>query len=342
MGLIGATGLVGTEMLRVLAEREFPLAELRPFASARSVGRALPFAGGEVVCQELGDGCFDGLDMVIVDVDEPISEEWSPRAAAAGAVVIDKSSAFRMEPDVPLVISEVNPDDMRDLPRNIASCPNCTTMVLLVAIAPLHRVAPIRRMVVSTYQATSGGGQAGIDELDGQWTKFSGRAQELRRAGTHPDLLEPGAVWPRPIAGNVIPLAGSMREAGYTSEEWKLVRETHKILHDDSIRISVTCVRVPVYVGHSMSVNLEFERPMSKGEAVELLRAAPGLTLVDNGDGAPTALEGAGIDPVLVGRVRDDISTPGAIDLWVTGDNLRKGAALNGVQMAELLLAPGS
>jgi aspartate-semialdehyde dehydrogenase len=338
MGLIGATGLVGTEMLRVLAERKFPLDELRVFASPRSAGRALPFDDGEVVCRVLEDGCFDGLDMVIVDVDEPISEEWSPRAAAAGAVVIDKSSAFRMEPDVPLVVSEVNPDDMLSMPRNIASCPNCTTMVLVVALAPLHRAAKIRRMVVNTYQAASGAGQAGIDELDSQWTKFDGRGQDLRRAGIHEELLAPGAVWSRPLAGNVIPLAGSVNDAGYTSEEWKLVRETHKILHDDSIRISATCVRVPVFVGHSMTVNLEFERPMSKAEAVELLRDAPGLTLVDDGDGAPTALEGAGIDPVLVGRVRDDISAPGAINFWVTGDNLRKGAALNGVQMAELLL----
>ncbi len=339
VGVIGATGLVGTEMLRILDERNFPLAELRVFASQRSIGRALPFAGGEVVCRALEDGCFDGLDMVIVDVEDPISLEWSPKAAAAGAVVIDNSSAYRMEPDVPLVVSEVNPDDMRSIPRNIASCPNCTTMVLLTALAPLHRAARITRMIVSTYQATSGAGQAGIDELDGQWTKFAGRAQELRRAATHEELLVPGAVWSRPIAGNAIPLAGSVKDAGYTSEEWKLVRETHKILHDDDIRITATCVRVPVYVGHSMSVNLEFSRPMSKAEAVELLRDAPGVTLVDNGDGAPTALEGAGIDPVLVGRVREDLSNPGALDLWVTGDNLRKGAALNAVQMAELLLA---
>jgi aspartate-semialdehyde dehydrogenase len=340
VGLIGATGLVGTEMLRILEERAFPLSELRVFASSRSVGRALPFAGGEVVCQALGDGCFDGLDLVIVDVEDPISLEWSPKAAAAGAVVIDNSSAYRMEADVPLVVSEVNPDDMRAIPRNIASCPNCTTMVLVAALAPLHRSNRITRMIVSTYQATSGAGQAGIDELDGQWTKFAGRAEELRRAGTHEELLEAGAVWSRPIAGNAIPLAGSVKEAGYTSEEWKLVRETHKILHDDDIRITVTCVRVPVYVGHSMTANLEFERPMSKAEAVALLRDAPGVTLVGDGDGAPTALEGAGIDPVLVGRVREDISNPGALDIWVTGDNLRKGAALNAVQMAELLLAP--
>ncbi len=335
---MGATGLVGTEMLSVLEERGFPVEELRAFASPRSLGRRLPFAGGEVVCEVLADGCFDGLDLVIVDVDESISEEWAPKAAAAGAIVIDKSSAFRMDPDVPLVVAEVNPDDMRSLPRNIASCPNCTTMVLLVALAPLHRAAGLDRVVVSTYQAASGAGQPGIDELENLWTKLNGESRRLRRAALHPDLLALGDVWPKPIAGNVIPLAGSVKEQGYTSEEWKLVYETRKILHDDAIRVSATCVRVPVFVGHSMSVNLEFRRPMDKAEAVELLQAAPGLTLVDHGDGAPTALEGAGVDPVLVGRVRDDPSLPGAINLWVTGDNLRKGAALNGVQMAEVLL----
>src|SRR4051812_43335020 len=210
IGLMGATGMVGTEMLLVLAQRSFPVDELRVFASPRSEGRTLRFGDREVTCEVLRDGCFDGLDLVVVDVDESISEVWAPKAAAAGAIVIDKSSAFRMEPDVPLVVSEVNPDDMRELPRNIASCPNCTTMVLVTALAPLHRAARITRMIVSTYQATSGAGQVGIDELDQQWTKFDGRAEQLRRAGVHEELLEPGAVWSRPIAGNAIPLAGSM------------------------------------------------------------------------------------------------------------------------------------
>jgi aspartate-semialdehyde dehydrogenase len=338
VGVMGATGLVGTEMLRVLEERAFPVDTLRAYASLRSEGRRLPFNGGEVTVEVLRDGCFDGLDLVIVDVDEPLSEEWTPKATAAGAIVIDKSSAFRMDPDVPLVVAEVNGDDMRNLPKNIASCPNCTTMVLLVALAPLQRAAGIDRLVVSTYQAASGAGQAGLDELERLWSKLASEAPQLRRGGLHPELLELGEVWSKPLAGNVIPLAGSLSEHGYTSEEWKLVHETHKILHDDSIRISATCVRVPVYVGHSHSVNVQLRRPMSRDEAIELLAAAPGLVLVDDGDGAPTALEGAGVDPVLVGRVREDPSLPGAINLWVTGDNLRKGAALNGVQMAELLL----
>jgi aspartate-semialdehyde dehydrogenase len=338
VGLMGATGMVGTEMLRILEERGFPVSELRPFASPRSEGRKLAFNGGEITCEVLRPGCFDGLDLVIVDVDEPLSEEWSPQAAAAGAKVIDKSSAFRMDPDVPLVVAEVNPEDMANMPKGIASCPNCTTMIPITALAPLHRAARIDRMVVSTYQSVSGAGQVGLDELNAQWTKLDGRAEELRRAGTGGFLVE-GEVWAKPIAGNVIPLAGSVKEAGYTSEEWKMVRESRKILHDDEIRATVTCVRVPVYVGHAVSVNIRFHRTMSKAEAVELLRPAPGVMLIDNGDGYPTPQEAAGIDPVLVGRIREDPSEPGSIDLWVTGDNLRKGAALNGVQMAELLLS---
>jgi aspartate-semialdehyde dehydrogenase len=337
VGVIGATGLVGSEMLRILEERAFPVTELRVYASARSEGRRLPFMGGEVVCEVLRAGCFDGLELVVVDVDDPIAAEWAPLAAAAGAKVIDKSAAFRMEPDVPLVVAEVNPSDLDDMPRGIASCPNCTTMVLVTALAPLHRAATIDRMVVASYQSVSGAGTAGIHELDEQWTKYDGQVERLRRAGT--GELEAGDVWPKPIAGNVIPLAGSVKDAGYTSEEWKLVHETRKILHAPELRATATCVRVPVYVGHALAANVQFARPMGRAEAVELLRSAPGVELVDGGDGFPTPLEAAGIDPVLVGRLREDPSNPGGLDLWVTGDNLRKGAALNAVQMAEVLAA---
>lgn len=340
VGVVGATGLVGTEMLRLLDERAFPVDELRAYASARSEGRALPFKDGEVVCQVLADGCFDGLDLVVIDVDDPLALEWAPRAVEAGARVVDKSAAFRMEPDVPLVIAEVNPDDVRDMPRGIVSSPNCTTTVPLVALAPLHRVAGIRRMVVSSYQSVSGAGQPGIRELDEQWTKGAGRADEYLVSGRRPldDLMGAGEVWDRPIAGNVIPKAGSVREAGYTSEEWKMVRETRKILHAPEIQVSCTCVRVPVYAGHGVSVNVQFEQPLGKADAVALLRDAPGVQLVDDGDGAPTPMEAAGIDPVLVGRLREDPSQANTLDLWATGDNLRKGAALNGIQIAELLL----
>jgi aspartate-semialdehyde dehydrogenase len=340
VGVIGATGLVGQEMLALLEARSFPLDDLRVYASARSEGRRLPFAGREVTCEVLAPGCFDGLDLVIVDVDEPLALEWAPVAAAAGAAVIDNSAAFRMDPEVPLVVAEVNPQDLRDLPKGIASCPNCTTMVLVTAIAPLHHAAGIERLVVSTYQSVSGAGVVGIEELEGQWAKLDGATDQLRRAATVDGLLAPGAVWSKPIAGNVIPLAGSLKDAGYTSEEWKLVHESRKIMHDDSMRVTGTCVRVPVYVGHAMAANIEFRDPMTKARAAAILEAAPGVILVDGGDGAPTPLEGAGIDPVLVGRLREDPSNPNTLDLWVTGDNLRKGAALNAVQMAEVLLAP--
>jgi aspartate-semialdehyde dehydrogenase len=336
---MGATGLVGTEMLRILEERSFPVAELRAYASPRSLGRKLPFAGGEVECEVLAPGCFDGLDFVIVDVDDPLAAEWAPLAAAAGAKVVDNSAAFRSDPDVPLVIAEVNPDDVRSMPKGIVSCPNCTTMIPVTALAPLHRAARIDRLVVSTYQSVSGAGQVGMHELDAQWTKLSGRSDDLARAGALEAAVVEGEVWPKPIAGNVIPLAGSMQEGGYTSEEWKMIRETRKILHDDDIRCTVTCVRAPVYVGHAVSVNARFHRPLPKAEAIEILRDALGVRVVDEGDGFPTPLDAAGIDPVLVGRVREDGSEPGSLNLWITGDNLRKGAALNAVQLAELLLA---
>ncbi len=339
VGVIGATGLVGQEMLRILETREFPVARLRAYASPRSEGRMLPFAGGDVACEVLRDGCFDGLDLVIVDVDDPLALDWAPRAAASGARVIDNSAAFRMEPDVPLVVAEVNPEDLAELPRGIASCPNCTTMVLVTALAPLQQAAGIERLVVSTYQSVSGAGVPGIAELDAQWNKFAGSADALRRAATVDGLIVPGEVWPKPIAGNVIPLAGSVKESGYTSEEWKLVHESRKILHTPEMAVTATCVRVPVYVGHTMTANVEFTRPMDRAQAVEALRDAPGVRLVDEGAGAPTALDGAGIDPVLVGRLREDPSRANTLDLWVTGDNLRKGAALNAVQMAEVLIA---
>jgi aspartate-semialdehyde dehydrogenase len=337
VGVVGATGVVGGEMLRVLEEHDFPVDDLRVYASPRSEGRKLPFAGREVACEVLREGCFDGLDFVFVDVDEPIAEQWAPVAAAAGARVIDKSAAFRMDPDVPLVVPEINPEDLERMPKGIVSCPNCTTMVLVLALAPLHRAAGVERIVTATYQSVSGAGQAGLHELDEQWTKGDGQADVLRRAGALDGAVSPGEVWDRPIAGNVIPLAGSLREQGYTSEEWKLLYESRKILHAEQLAVSMTCVRVPVYVGHAHAANIRFSRPMTKAEAVELLSDAPGVELVDDGDGHPTPLESAGLDPVLVGRVREDPSEPGTLNIWVTGDNLRKGAALNAVQIAELL-----
>jgi len=338
VGVVGATGLVGTEMFRLLEERAFPVSELRAYASPRSEGRKLPFAGSDIVCEVLRDGCFDGLDIVVIDVDDPLALEWAPRAAAAGARVVDNSAAFRTDDDVPLVVAEVNPDDLQHMPRGIVSCPNCTTMIPITALAPLHRAAGIERLVASTYQSVSGAGQPGLHELEEQWTKGAGHMERLRRAGALEGVIEPGEMWDRPIAGNVIPLAGSVTEGGYTSEEWKFVRESRKILHAPEMRVTATCVRVPVYVGHAVAVNAQFSRLLPREEAIELLSAAPGVQLVDNGDGHPTPLEAAGIDPVLVGRVREDPSQARTLDIWITGDNLRKGAALNAVQLAELLL----
>ncbi|MGH9025187.1 MAG: aspartate-semialdehyde dehydrogenase [Acidimicrobiia bacterium] len=337
VGVVGATGLVGTEMMRVLEARAFPVDDLRVYASPRSEGRRLPFAGRDVTCEVLRPGCFDGLDLVVIDVDEPLALEWAPQAAAAGARVIDNSAAFRMEDDVPLVVAEVNPDDVAAMERGIVSCPNCTTMVLVTALAPLHRAAGIERMVVSTYQSVSGAGQAGMHELDEQWTKGAGQAERLARAGALDGMLEPGEQWDRPIAGNVIPLAGSLGADGSTSEERKMLDESRKILHAPELRVNVTCVRVPVYVGHAMTANLRFRDPLSAADASALLADAPGVRLADGGAGHPTPLESAGIDPVLVGRVRDDPTEANSLSLWVTGDNLRKGAALNAVQLAELL-----
>ena len=339
VAVVGATGIVGAEMLRVLDERSFPVAELRAFASPRSEGRKLEFAGGEVTCEVLRDGCFDGTDLVFIDVEDDLAREWAPRAAAAGAVVIDNSAAFREDPDVPLVVAEVNPGDLSEVPKGIVSCPNCTTMVLVTALAPLHRAAGIQRLVVSTYQSVSGAGQAGVRELAEQWTKGAGQEDALSRAAVTPGVIEPGEQWDRPIAGNVIPLAGSLDEAGDTSEERKLVHESRKILHAPELRVIGTCVRVPVYVGHSMSANIELSQPLTRDEAAALLADAPGVSIADGVDGSPTPLEGAGIDPVLVGRVREDPTQPNSLNLWVTGDNLRKGAALNAVQLAELLPA---
>ncbi len=287
VGVVGATGLVGSEMLRVLEERSFPVTELRAYASPRSEGRRLAFGAGSVVCEVLRDGCFDGLELVIVDVDDPLAAEWAPKAAAAGALVVDNSAAFRADPDVPLVVAEVNPQDLADVSRGIVSCPNCTTMVLVMALAPLHRAAGLERLVVSTYQAVSGAGQPGLHELAEQWIKGAGQEETLRRAGATGRGLEGGEVWSRPIAGNVIPLAGSRQEGGYTSEEWKLVRESRRILHAPELEVSVTCVRVPVYVGHSISANVRFARALPREEAAAVLDRAPGVTLVDGGTARP-------------------------------------------------------
>lgn len=341
VAILGGTGLVGTEMISIFAERKFPIDELVVFASPRSKDKVLTTPYGDVIVDVVEDASsFEGCDFVIVDVDDPIAEELVPLAASVGAKVVDKSATFRMDPDVPLVIPEINGDDVRFARKNIVSNPNCTTTVLLMAVAPLHDAAQIDRMVISSYQSVSGAGIGGIEELANQWKThgFDNELDDFIRSAHHDDLVKGGSVWDKAIAGNVIPLAGSVKEDGYTSEEVKMDRESKKILHDDSLKITATCVRVPVFVGHALSVNVSFKNEMDAQRATEILSSAPGV-VVDAADSAgsyPTPLDIAGIDSVHVGRIRNDSTSPHSINLWATGDNLRKGAALNAAQIAEV------
>jgi len=337
VGIVGATGMVGTVMLRLLAERDFPVAELRLFASARSAGTTLSFHGRDIPVEDASTADPSGLDVALFSAGATTSRAQAPRFAAAGVVVIDNSSAFRRDVDVPLVVSEVNPHAAADRPRGIIANPNCTTMAAMPVLAPLHREAGLRRLVVSTYQAVSGGGLAGVEELDKQAHQVVGRASELTHDGAAMDFPAP-VLYARPIAFNVIPMAGDLVDDGTeeTVEEQKLRDESRKILEIPDLLVSGTCVRVPVFTGHSLSINAEFTRPLSVQRARELLGSAPGVELVD----IPTPLQAAGKDPSYVGRLRADPGVPDGrgLALFVSGDNLRKGAALNTIQIAELLL----
>ncbi len=321
VAVVGATGVVGTTMLALLRERAFPASEIVPFASSRSAGRELD---GGLVVRPLAD--IEGFDVALFSAGATVSREWGPKFAEAGAVVIDNSSAFRRDPSIPLVVSEVNPHALERHHGLIAN-PNCSTMALVVALAPIHRAVGIERLVVSTYQSVSGTGKQAIDELDSQ------AAASLRGV----EMPAP-AVYPEPIGFNVIGAAGTFAEGDdHTDEERKMMFETRKILEDESIGVAVTCVRVPVRVGHSLSVNIQTREPLDAASAHELLSRAPGLTL----DELPTPLKAEGRDDVLVGRIRRDTSHPRALSMWVVGDNLRKGAATNAVQIAELLVTAG-
>jgi len=332
VGVVGATGQVGAVMLRLLAERRFPLAELRLFASARSAGTRLPFAGRDVVVEDAATADPSGLDLALFSAGGGTSRTLAPRFAAAGATVVDNSSAWRMDPDVPLVVSEVNPQALREVRRGIVANPNCTTMAAMPVLKPLHDDAGLVRIVASTYQAVSGSGLAGVEELDGQVRKTVEQATALVHDGSAVDFPAPEK-YVAPIAFNVLPLAGSLVDDGSfeTDEEQKLRNESRKILGIPDLRVSGTCVRVPVFTGHSLSLNVEFAEPLSVARATELLRAAPGVELSD----VPNPLQAAGRDPSFVGRLRQD--GPNGLALFVSNDNLRKGAALNAVQIAELL-----
>jgi aspartate-semialdehyde dehydrogenase len=319
VAVVGATGLVGQTMLAVLREREFPASEIVPFASERSAGMELD---GRVV-QSLSDESIQGFDIALFSAGASVSREWGPRFVDAGAVVIDNSSAFRRDPEIPLVVSEVNPHAL-ERHRGLIANPNCSTMQLLVALAPIHRAAGIERLVVSTYQSVGGTGKKAIDELDTQ-----------AHTSLHGMEMPAPEVYPEPIAFNVIGAAGNFAQGDdHTDEERKMMFETRKILEDESIGVAVTCVRVPVRIGHSEAVNIQTRDPLSAEEARALLEEAPGLVVED----VPTPLAATGRDEVFVGRIRDDPSHPRALSMWIVADNLRKGAATNAVQIAELLV----
>jgi aspartate-semialdehyde dehydrogenase len=315
-------------MLRTLERRRFPAKRIVALASARSAGSRLPYAGGEIIVEELGPKSFEGVNIALFSAGASVAREYGPIAAASGAVVIDNSSAWRMDPDVPLVVPEVNPEAIRERKKGIIANPNCSTIQMVVALKPLHDEARIKHIIVSTYQATSGKGHAAVEELQAQMKQFA--------AGQTPTA----SVFPGQIALNLL-TDWKAGEGGYSEEELKMVNETRKIMGDADIAVTPTCVRVPVVTGHSEAVHVQFHKPLSAARAKELLRSAPGVTLIDEeyrpGVG-PQPLQAADTDPVYVGRVRDDLGIKGALNLWIVADNLRKGAALNAVQVAELLV----
>src|SRR5262245_6318564 len=336
VGVVGATGQVGGVMREVLAERGFPLTDIRFLASARSAGRTLPWGGRQVTVEDADTADWSGIDIALFSAGATGSRALAPRAAAAGATVIDNSSAWRMDPDVPLIVSEVNPHDLDHVRKGIVANPNCTTMVAMPVLAPLHRAAGLTRLVISTYQATSGAGLAGTAELDEQVRKVVDGAAGLAFDGQAVEFPEPHK-FAAPIAFNVLPLAGRIMDdgTGETDEEQKLRNESRKILGIPDLPVAGTCVRVPVFTGHSLSITAEFARDLPPEEATELLAEAPGVVLAD----VPTPLLAAGADPCYVGRIRRDPTAAHGLSLFVSGDNLRKGAALNAVQIAELLVA---
>lgn len=333
VAVVGATGAVGTEMLATLERRRFPVGEVRLMASARSAGKRVATPWGTATVEHLDDADPAGIDVALFSAGATRSRAHAPRFAEAGVIVVDNSSAFRMEPGVPLVVAGVNDEAAADH-RGIIANPNCTTMVLMMALGPLHRAAGLARLVATSYQSVSGTGLAAITELRDQVAHFDKDPGALRFGGWQ----EPATtVYPRPIGWNVLPLAGSLTERGHTDEEWKLVHETRKILDAPEVAVESLCVRVPVVVGHGIAAFAWFERPVDPEEAARLIAAGPGVQVWD--ELVPTPLDSAGIDDVLVGRIRETLGTPGGVALWAVGDNLRKGAALNAVQVAELVVS---
>ena len=330
VAVVGATGVVGQEFLRILAQRRFPLRSLKLIASPRSAGTKMLFGEHQIEVEALTHRSFDGCDLAFISATDEVSREYAPAAVKAGAVVIDDSGAWRMDPEVPLVIPEVNGEDVAKH-KGILAIPNCATTPIVLTLWPIHKVNRVQRVIAATYQSVSGTGRAAVSELE----------MTTRRALAGEAVVP--HVYPHQIAFNLIPEIGSWKDDGYTSEEWKLVNETRKIMHDDAIAIAATCVRVPVFVAHSAAVFAELTRPMEPEAVVELLSAAPGVAVQDEPSVSlyPQPREAAGKDPVFVGRIRRDLSHPNGIAYWVVGDNLRKGAALNALQIAEELIARG-
>ena len=335
IAVVGATGQAGSVMRALLEERAFPLDDVRFFASERSAGSVLDFAGGEVIVEDAATASFEGIDIALSAAGATSSKVLSPKLAAAGAIVVDNSSAWRMDPAVPLVVPEVNADDLDDIPKGIVANPNCTTMVAMPVLKPLHDEAGLVSLVVTTFQAVSGGGREGVAELAGQIAATAEGAADLALDGRA--VAGPSPVkFPGPIAHNVLPIAGSIVDDGLgeTDEEKKYRNESRKILHLPDLAVSCTCTRVPVFTGHSAAITASFASPLSPARALEILSAAESVVVSD----LPTALDAAGTDPSLVGRVRVAEGVPNGLAMFVVGDNLRKGAALNAVQIAEALL----
>jgi aspartate-semialdehyde dehydrogenase len=340
LAIVGATGAVGTVMLDVISTRDDVWGEIRLVASARSAGKRLRVRGQEAEVAALTPEVFDGVDLAMFDVPDEVSAQWAPVAAEHGVVVIDKSGAFRMDDEVPLVVPEVNPGQAAIRPKGIIAVPNCTTLSLIVGVAALHRAFGLRELVLSSYQAASGAGQAGTDTLYTQLEKVAGNRALGQRAGDLRGVVGDFGPFPAPLALNVVPWAGSLRDAGWSSEELKLRNESRKILGMPRLKVSATCVRVPVVTGHSVAVHAIFRQEVSREEAQQVLNDAPGVVLVDEPEAGefPTPADAVGTDPTWVGRVRQNMDDPKAIEFFVCGDNLRKGAALNAAQIAEMLV----
>jgi len=330
VAVVGATGAVGEEMFKILKERNFPVRNLRAFASTRSEGKVINFKGEKIKVENLATASLENIDIALFSAGASVSREFSPKFAKKGAVVVDNSSAFRMDEKVPLVVPEVNPHAV-EKHKGIIANPNCSTIQLVVAINPIHKRAKIKRMVISTFQSVSGTGKEAISELKNQTNDYL-QGREIKKN-----------VYPHQIAFNLLPHIGSFLPSGYTEEEMKLVNETRKIMEDNSINVTATCVRVPVFVSHSESVTLEMEKDLSVEEAREILSAAPGVIVEDKPEKSiyPLPINAQGKDEVFVGRIRKDESAPNSINMWIVADNLRKGAALNTIQIAELLIRKG-